>query len=44
MRKFIPVSEATHAKLTVQLGKEIVKNKGRRVTFDQLINSLMKKK
>jgi len=40
--KMIPVSEKTHAELTVLLGKETVKAKGRRVTFNELLIKLMK--
>lgn len=43
MRKMIPVSLATHAQLTRLVAKEMVKQKGRRVTFDEIINVLMKK-
>ncbi len=41
MRKFIPVSPETHAKLTREIAKAMLKNKGKRVTFDQLINKLI---
>lgn len=39
MRKFIPVSLETHARLTRAVAKEVVKNKGRRVTFDEFIRN-----
>lgn len=39
MRKMIPVSPETHAKLTAAVAKEVVKNKGRRVTFDEFIRN-----
>jgi hypothetical protein len=44
MRKFIPITPETHSKLSVMLAQLIVKNKGKRVTFDQLINHLMQSK
>ena len=41
--KMIAVSEKTHAELTRLLQKEIVKNKGRKVTFNELLIKLMSK-
>jgi len=44
MRKGIFITEETHAKLTDVLRKEVVKRKGVRVTFDEIINLLIEKK
>lgn len=41
MRKFIPVRPETHAHITRVIAQEIVENKGKRVTYTEMIEKLL---